>query len=266
MQQKLNGVPETLLIPLWARATETQNSKPIIKDYKAIEMMKNIDYDFSKFDNTWLSQTGVAVRTELLDNGTKVFIDKYPNAVIINIGCGLDTRFFRLDNNKIKWYDLDLPEPIRIRKQFFTETERYKMIAKSVFDYSWINEINILNESVLIIAEGILMYFTENEIKSLFNELVKAFPNAEVLFEMMTPTVAKMSKHHDTASKLGVKFNWGITSGKEMESYNSKIKFIEEWNYFDYHKDRWHWLRLPSLIPAFKNRFNDRIVHLKFSK
>lgn len=74
-----------------------------------------------------------------------------------------------------------------------------------------------ITHSILIIAEGILMYFTHEEIKSLFNALVKAFPNAEVLFEMMTPTVAKMSKHHDTASKLGVKFNWGITSGKEME-------------------------------------------------
>lgn len=266
MQQKLKGVPETLLIPLWARAIETQNSKPIIKDYKAVEMMKSIDYDFSKFYNTWLSQTGVAVRTELLDKSTKTFIDKYPNAAIINIGCGLDTRFFRLDNGQIKWYDLDLPEPIRIRKHFFTETERYKMIAKSAFDYSWINEINISNEPVLIIAEGILMYFTENEIKNLFSELVKAFPNAEVLFEMMTPTIAKMSKHHDTASKLGVKFNWGIASGKEMERYNSKIKFIEEWNYFDYHRNRWHWMRLASLIPAFKNRFNNRIVHLKLSK
>ncbi|WP_234117372.1 class I SAM-dependent methyltransferase [Clostridium hydrogenum] len=118
MQQKLKGIPETLLIPLWARATETTRSEPIIKDSKAIEMMENIDYDFSKFDNTWLSQTGVAVRTELLDNGTKAFMHKHPNATIINIGCGLDTRFFRLDNNKIKWYDLDLPEPIRIRKLF----------------------------------------------------------------------------------------------------------------------------------------------------
>ncbi|PJI08553.1 MULTISPECIES: class I SAM-dependent methyltransferase [Clostridium] len=266
MQQKLKGIPETLLIPLWARAKETESSNSIINDYKAVEMMTDIDYDFSKFDNTWISQTGVAVRTELLDKGTKTFINKHPNAVVINIGCGLDTRFSRLDNNKINWYDLDLPEPIRIRKQFFDETERYKMISKSVFDYSWINEIDISKRPVLIIAEGILMYFTEQEIKSLFNELVKAFKDAEVLFEMMPPSVTKMSKHHDTASKLGVKFNWGITSGKEMESYNSKIRFIEEWNYFDYHRNRWHWLRLPSLIPAFKNRFNDRIVHLKFSK
>lgn len=126
MQQKLKGVPETLLIPLWARATETQSSIPIVKDYKAVEMMKNIDYDFSKFDNTWLSQIGVAVRTELLDNSTKTFIHKYPNAVIINIGCGLDTRFFRLDNDKIKWYDLDLPEPIRIRKHFLVKPKNIK--------------------------------------------------------------------------------------------------------------------------------------------
>ncbi|KOF55686.1 hypothetical protein AGR56_17735 [Clostridium sp. DMHC 10] len=75
-----------------------------------------------------------------------------------------------------------------------------------------------------------------------------------------------MSKYHDTASKLGVKFNWGIANGKEMKSYNSKIKFIEEWNYFNYHKDRWHWMVTPALIQAFKNCFNNKIVHLKFFK
>ncbi|MBX4265489.1 class I SAM-dependent methyltransferase [Clostridium estertheticum] len=265
VKQKLSGVPETLLIPLWARAIETKKSNPIIKDYKAVEMMDSIDYDFSKFDNTWMSQVGVAVRTELLDNATKTFINKHPNAVVINIGCGLDTRFFRLDNNEIRWYELDLPEPIRIKKQFFSETERYKMIAKSVLDYSWINEIHVSNKPILIIVEGLLMYFTEQEVKSLINKLVTIFPNAEMLFEMMSPTLVKRSKQHDTASKVGVDFKWGIKNGKEMLKYNKKIQFIAEWNYFDYHKDRWRWLRWVVLIPALKNCFSNRIVNLRFS-
>ncbi len=265
MQQKLSGVPETLLIPLWARAVETKNSNPIIKDYKAIEMMENIDYDFSKFDNAWMSQTGVAVRTEILDNATKFFIDKNPNAIIINVGCGLDTRFLRLDNNRIVWYELDLPEPIRIKKEFFEETERYRMIAKSVFDYSWINEIKVSNEPILIIIEGLLMYFTDQEVKNLINKLVSLFPNAEMLFETMTPSIVKRSNKHDTVNKVGVSFKWGINSGKEMLKFNERIDFIEEWNYFDYHKDRWRWFGRLALIPSFRKRFNNKIVHLRFS-
>lgn len=111
-----------------------------------------------------------------------------------------------------------------------------------------------------------ITYITNYTTYGIFFQHINIFTNAEVLFEMMPKAVAKMSKHHDTAIKLGVKFNWGITNGREMESCNSKIKFIEEWNYFDYHRDRCHWMRLTSLIAAFKNRFNNRIVHLKFSK
>lgn len=265
MQQKLNGVPETLLIPLWARAIETNKDDSIVKDYKAVEMVENIDYDFSKFDKVWLSQVGVAVRTEIFDNAAKEFIIKNPNAIVINIGCGLDTRFLRVDNNKITWYDLDLPESISIRKEFFNETDRYKMISKSVFNYSWIDEIKRTDEPILIISEGVLMYFTEEEIRNLMDKLVDSFKGAEMLFEMMTPSIVKRSKQHDSVSQMGVKFKWGITSGKEMMKYNSKIHFIEEWNYFDHHKNRWGWLRWMALIPAFKNRFNDRTVHLKFS-
>lgn len=264
MQQKLNGIPETLLIPLWARAIENKQPKPIIKSHKALEIMDNIDYDFSKFEKGWLSQVGVVIRTELFDNITKEFIEKYPNAVIINIGCGLDTRFSRIDNRNIKWYDLDLPEPIRIKKNFFQETDRYKMIAKSVFDYSWIDEIVVSKEPILIIAEGMLMYFTQEEVKGIINKLVSTFPKAEMLLEMITPTIVKNSSRHDTVGKLGVEFKLGITSGKEIENYNKNIEFLREFNYFDFHKDRWRVVKWFALIPAFRNRFNGRVVHLKF--
>lgn len=269
MKQNLKGVPETLLVPLWAKAVEGRQSNPIIKDYKALEMMKKIEYDFSKLeedDKNWPSQISIVVRTELLDKATKTFIDNYPDAVIINIGCGLDTRFLRLDNGKIHWYDLDLPEPIRIRKQFFEETDRYRMIAKSVFDYSWIDKITV-NGPILIISEGMLMYFTEKEVKELINKLVDTFPDAEMLLEITTPATVKQSKDQDLIKKqyqIDATLQWGVKNGKEIQKFNPKIKFIEEWHYFDYHKNRWKSIRWLSLIPPFKNRFGNRIVHLKF--
>jgi O-methyltransferase involved in polyketide biosynthesis len=263
MGQNLEGVPETLLIPLWARAVESKQENPIIIDDLSIEMIEKIEYDFSKFDKAWMSQTGVVIRTELLDKATDGFICKNPDAVIINIGCGLDTRFFRVDNGRINWYDLDLPEVINVRKQFFEETDRYKMIDKSVFDYSWIKDVNTINKPVLIIAEGVLMYFTEEEVKKLMDTLVDSFKESEMLFEVITPMMAKGSKNHDTIKKMNAEFQWGIKNSKEMEKFSSKIKFVEEWNYFDYHKHRWRWMRLLTSIPPLKNSFNTRIIRLK---
>lgn len=262
MQQNLKGVPETLLIPLWARAAETKEQKPIIQDEKAVEMVEQIDYDFSKFNGSWMTQTGVSVRTEILDREVKKFINEHPDGVIINIGCGLDTRYFRVDNGKIRWYDLDLPEAISIRKEFFQESDKYKMLGKSVFDYSWVEDVETEGRQVLFLAEGVLMYFTEQEIVGLIDNLTKLFSQAHMLFEMLPRMLVKGSRKHETLRETEAKFQWGIHSGKDMELLNSRIRFIEEWNFFDYYRNRWKWLGWLALIPAFRNNFNDRIVHI----
>ena len=258
-------MPETLLVTLWARAAETKHEKPIIRDKAAVEIVNKIEYDFSRFDKDWLTQVMVAVRTEILDNATKDFIDKYPDAVIINLGCGLDTRFSRLDNGKINWYDLDLPESISVRKQFFHENDRYKMIAKSVFDYSWMDEIVRDNKPTLIILEGLLIYFKEPEVKDLINKLICTFEGSELLSTVIPPFIVKNRTKKGVFGEMGAEFQWGLKNGREMEKYNPKIKFIQEWNYMNYHTSRWKLFRLLFLIPGFKNKFGNKIVHLKLN-
>jgi O-methyltransferase involved in polyketide biosynthesis len=259
LKQNLEGITETLMIPLWARAMETKLENPIIKDKKALEMMEEIDYDFQKFEHKKMPQVSIAIRTEILDKATADFMKKHADGTVINIGCGLDTRYSRMDNYKINWYDLDLSEPIRIRKHFFQETEHYKMIARSVFDDTWIDEVK-KDKPVLFIVEGLLMYFREDEVKVLLNKLVNLFPGAEMLCEVTTPLLVERHKKKDPEHKRNVPFLWGIVSGREIEQFNSKIKFLTEWNYYDYHKDR----RKKAKI-SLTRQFSGRIVHLKFN-
>ena len=131
---RLSGVSETLLIPLWARAVETRRTDAIIRDPIALEIFENLDYDFSRFDGAWMTQTGIAVRTKILDAGTEIFIRRHPRAVVINLGAGLSTRFSRLDNGSIHWVEVDLPDVIALRRLFFRETRRYRCVAGSVTD------------------------------------------------------------------------------------------------------------------------------------
>ena len=259
MKQNLDGITETLLIPLWARAMEIKQKNPIIKDEKALEMMGEIDYDFGKFKHKRMPQVSIAIRTEILDKATADFIKKHTKCTVINIGCGLDTRYFRLGNPEICWYDLDLPEPIRIRKHFFQDTEYYKMIAQSVFDDAWINEVK-KDQPVLFIVEGLLMYFTEDEVKELLNKLILAFHGAEMLCEITTPLMVVRHKKQDPKQQRNVPFRWGIVNGKEIEKLNRKIKYITEWNYYDYHKER----RKEAKISLTREN-SGRIVHLKFN-
>ncbi len=264
----LTGVPETMLIPLWAKATEIKYKDPIIMDNKAVEILSKIDYDFSKFEKSWLSQIGVVIRTKLLDNAVKDFLNRNHNSIIINIGAGLDTRFERLKDNRIeKWYDIDLPQSINIRKKFFKEGKQNIFIQKSVFDFTWMDEIQQTNMPVLIIAEGIFMYFSEDKLKPLFNKLIEKFGKFEILFDIISEYIVKHSDRHDSINRLdsskseSIKFEWGINDPKEIEKWNNRIKLVNAWNYYDYYKRRWSWFGFIIRIPFLKKKASCYIVH-----
>ena len=266
MKADLSGVPETMLIPLWARAEEARKPNPIFRDDKASELVSTIDYDFARFEKAWRSQVGVAVRTILLDNAVRAFLARNPDAVIVNLGAGLDTRYTRLGAMNVLWYDLDLPEAIELRRRFFAETEGYRLLPKSMLDPSWMDEIREDGRSVLLIAEGLFMYFAEDELRPLFKTLVARFPGAEMLFEMLPMALVGKSKRHDSVTKIGsaVDFKWALKNSREMTEWHPDIEFVEEWNYFDFHKDRWRWFGLVARLPFLRSSMAPRIVHLRF--
>lgn len=261
---KLTGVPETMLIPLRARYLESKKENGIISDPKSIEILDRIDCDFSgKKEVSKGSQIGVAVRTEILDEQTNRFLEKHPDAVVVNLGCGLDTRFHRLDNGSVTWFDLDVPEAIELRKKFFDETDRFKLVPKSVTDFSWLETIP-RDKPLLFLAEGLLMYFTEDEVKKLLGNIRATLPGAEMLFEAMSPWIAKRTDKHADVKKYNAQFKWGIKTGAELEEWNQGIDFIEEWYYMGRHTDdRFPFaIRLLSRIPALKKGM--KIVHIRF--
>jgi O-methyltransferase involved in polyketide biosynthesis len=265
---KITGVPETLLIPLYCRAMETQRPDGIIKDGKAVEMIQSIDYDFSRFAKSWMSQVGIAIRTEILDEGARAFIGKHPDATVVNLGAGLCTRFTRVDNGRITWYELDLPQVIELRRKFFTETERYRFVKKSIADFSWMEQIQgERNQPILFVGEGLFMYFEEQKVKSVFIEMAKHFPHAELLFEANAPMTVGRAKRHDALSKAETQseFKWGPASGAVCETWDARMRFVQEWNYLDRHRERWRYLRLFAYIPPLKRGMMNKIVHLKFT-
>jgi len=263
-EAKLTGVPETMLIPLRARYLESKKENGILSDPQTIEILDRIECDFSgKKEVSIGSQVGVSIRTEILDEQVNRFLARNPNSVVVNLGCGLDTRFHRLDNGSVQWFDLDVPEAIELRKKFFNETEQFKFISKSVTDFSWLKTIP-KDKPLLFIAEGLLMYFTEDEVKDLFSNIASTCPGSEMLFEAMSPFIAKRTKRHVDVKKYHAQFKWGIKTGAELEEWKQGITFMEEWYYFDRHIDRFPFIfRLLAFIPAFKKAM--KIIHIDFN-
>lgn len=266
-EQQLTGIPETLLIPLWARAAEGEHPEPIVRDDKAAKMVQQIDYDFSKFAKARLSQLGVAIRTMLLDQATSDFLRRKPDGVVVNLGAGLDTRRYRL-GVETDWYELDLAESLDLRRRFFEETDRYRFLTASVFDTEWMEKVDDGGRPVLLIAEGLCMYFEESELKPLFGRLAEHFPGAEMLVEVMGPAIVGKSKQHDSLSKIdnAPEFKWGIRDSRVMEAWHPDIRFVEELCYFDYHKKRAGWMGMIIRLPFIRSRIAPRIVRLRFEQ
>jgi O-methyltransferase involved in polyketide biosynthesis len=200
----------------------------------------------------------------LLDREVSRFLTRNPLAVIVNLGAGLDTRHARLRVSDSDWYDLDVPDVIEVRRLFFTEDENYHFISKSMFDYSWMDDIHYSDRKVLIVAEGLFMYFEEKELKELMNNICRRFQGAEMLVEVMGPAIVGKSRKHDSLSKIenAPEFKWGIKDSKELERWNPRIRLIDEWCYFDYHKKRAGLIGYIVRFPFIRSKIAPRIVHL----
>ena len=266
IENQLTDVPETMLITLWAKATETQRSDALLRDEKAAEIIQKIAYDFSKFEKAKFSQAGCCIRASLIDQEVKAFIAAHPNAVAIQLGAGLDARFQRLGRPTIShWYDLDLPQAIDLRRKLIEEGERNTYLATSLFEYEWLDTLKAENKPIIIIIEGVLMYFAPEQVKALFNEICTRLGNATVVFDMLAYSLVGHAKKHDTLSKVDdrVEFRWSLLDSKEMESWNKKIHLEKEYYMSDYDHGRYPTIfRFLYKFRYFYRRFNQRVVRL----
>lgn len=248
---ELGSVQETLLLPLWGRAVETQKKNPVLLDEKAVSIIKSIPYDFTLIAKniSKISQASWIARSIYFDGRIKEFITRHPDATIVNIGCGLDTTFERIDNGKIHWIDLDLPDTIALRKKYIAETDRRKMVSKSVFDTSWYKGIEKRRKLMLLIA-GVIYYFDEPEVKQLFDDVHNFIPGTEILFDYSSKTGIKMA-NKKVIDKGGIDksayLRWGIDNIYEIEKWNSAIKVISTMPMFKEHKKKYPVLKRAGM-------------------
>ncbi len=261
MKDKFGAVESTMLIPLMIKANETKRKTPRISDKKAVEIIETIEINDPTLDK-FMSHEGVVARTILFDNAVSDYIAKHPNATCINLACGLDDRFSRVDNGKITWYDIDLEEVIKLRKQFFEDTDRRKIVNASMLEENWVNFVSV-EENVLVVMEGILMYFTQEEVKKCFEIVGNNFPNATICAELMCKKATAMSSKHDTVKHTNACFKWGVDHGQEIADMFPNLKLISDTSFnviMKKHSARgWLFAHVP-----FTKNLNNRIAVFQF--
>lgn len=221
---QLSGVPETMLQTVYARAKETR-TRGAIRDEKAVQLVEQLDYDFSLADKDAAMHNGVVARTILLDKLVKGYLSANPGTIVVNIACGLDTRCYRM-GGYAHWYNLDLPETISLRKKLLPEQGDISQIAMSAMG-NWGGQIAESSSPVLVVIEGLTMYLTEADIKQMFSVISGRFRQATVLVETMNPAVAKHFKERSIEGSHA-KFTWGVKDGKALAAILPDFHTVEE--------------------------------------
>ncbi|MCR4891563.1 MAG: class I SAM-dependent methyltransferase [Lachnospiraceae bacterium] len=229
MDLQFGDVQETALITLAIRASETARPKPRITDWKAKEIIDTLGVDVSKYD-PFLSHEGVVARTILYQRQLKKILERYPEAVCINLGCGFDDKFTHVDNGKIQWFDVDLPDQIAVRRKVYEDRERCRMLDGNALEGSWTKSIPKA-DMYIIIMEGVLEYFSKDQVKICLNMLCDSFSHGFLLAELHSPFLEKHGKHHDAVKHTNATFGWGTKSGEEYLDLEPRMHLVSETNY-----------------------------------
>jgi len=264
--QSLDGVSETLLMTLYVRARESQRPNAMIHDDKAVAMVNQIDCDFSRLRMQRHDEIAVIMRMNKFDSHVRDFLLRNPDAVVVHIGCGLDTRFERVDNTRVEWFDLDMPDVMTLRQKLIrSESSRYHTLATSVFEDGWLEEVSRFKpRPFMFVAEGVLPYFEEVQVKSLFLKLREQFPGCELVCDAHTSFVIWADNLHLAYAKVKARLHWSIKDGKDVESWAEGIRLLDEWNYYDDDESQLKAFRWVRLIPRLAK--SSGIFHYRLGK
>ena len=221
----MNSVNKTLYIPLYGKAYVSKKGL-FLDDKKAEEIWETEGFSLKgKSKSKWLAYY-MGIRSAVFDEWLKQQMADEPNAVVIHIGCGMDSRIIRVGTEGHKWYDVDFLDVIEERKRYYTETDTYQMIAGDARACGWLTAIEE-NQSAIVVMEGVSMYLTVGEMQNLAASLCSHFERITLLVDAYTSLAAKMSKHRNPINDVGVTEVYGIDNPQAYQI--EKFAFVKEY-------------------------------------
>ncbi|MDQ3763251.1 MAG: class I SAM-dependent methyltransferase [Actinomycetota bacterium] len=223
------GTQETALITLYGKAMESRSPDSILRDGEADSAMQRIDYDFSKTKLSRRDQISTAVRAKAFDQWVEHYLDAHPDCTVLHLGCGLDTRVQRVDPPpSVRWYDIDLPDVIDLRRRLYPEREGYHTIAPSVTDPHLLDGIPG-DKPVLVVAEGLTPYLRAADGVAMVRRVTEHFPSGELLFDGYSRLGAWMLQRFGPVKATGARVKWSIGDPHELMKAVPGLVFDSEW-------------------------------------
>ena len=217
---ELGAVQQTLFIPLAARARETRRKRPVLRDPKAAEILASVDFDTEKYGRGWGG--GVTVlRTAIFDCLVSDFLTEHPGGTVVELGTGLNTRFDRVDNGQVQWIDLDLPDTIELRRRFFADTGRRRMVAASVLDQDWLPIAEASPGPYFFSAEGVLVYL--EQAPQVIARIAGRFPGALIAFDTYARRTLEQQHRMAARKNMDARWAWSCDDPRSLEPLGLEV-------------------------------------------
>ncbi|MFY0582664.1 class I SAM-dependent methyltransferase [Cystobacter fuscus] len=248
---RLTREKETYLATLYGKALDAAAENPILGDRFAADATARIDYDFEALKLPKGGEVTLPMRARHFDQWTRAFLSANPESTVLHLGCGLDTRVYRIDPGpKVRWFDVDLPDVIALREQLYPEREGYRRIGASVTGLSWLDTIPG-DTPVLVVAEGLVMYLHEKDGTALFRRITEQFPSGQLAFDGYSGAMVRLVSRLATVRGAKVELVWGIDDPHELEKQVPKLRLAEDVAF----------LTMPRLVERLSSNWFSGAMH-----
>ncbi|HEX4831760.1 MAG TPA: class I SAM-dependent methyltransferase [Trebonia sp.] len=219
---ELGDVQQTLFVTLLARAAETRRRHPALRDPKAVEIAEAVDID--PVYGLWAGVITI-VRTLVFDYWVREFLREHPEGTVVDLGTGLNTRFERCDNGRCHWLDLDLPDTIALRRQFFADSPdgRRRMIAGSVTSAAWHDAVAACPPPYFFVSEGVLVYLPPGAVRDALSGLAARFPGAVVSFDTYGKRSVRGQRQSAQRRNMAARWQWACDDPRELEPLGLRL-------------------------------------------
>ena len=265
-----NTVQETLVIPLFGRLVCSERFPELFSDPEAKRICDSLDYDFAEKRKKMESAAGlfgaleVAQRQYDLRCEAEDYLKRRPNAAVVNLGCGLDDSFSKVDNGRCKGYNIDLPDVIQVRNDLLPAGEREQNLAYDLNDVSWMDRIDNSNGAVFF-AAGVFYYFKKEDVRKLFSAMAERFPGAVLAFDTCNERGAKLMRKTwlKEAGITDVGAYFSIEEESALRGWSNYFASVTAKSYMRGYRDIY---RNVGLFHRLMIRFCDRLVKMKIVK
>ncbi len=224
---------ETLLLTLYPKAVQSRWKKPVLADPWAAEAMRRIDYDIGRLygNLTWrlwghTACVTIASRAATFDAITARYLADHPDTTVLHLGCGLDSRVFRIDpSSGVLWFDVDYPDVIDLRRQLYPQRANYRLIGSALEDVHWLNDVPT-DRPVLMVAEGVLPYLAPGDVKAILNAITQHDLGGRVVFDAMPAWVVR-SPAGSNVGRTGAAYKWALDDPLAIKQLDPKLEFVE---------------------------------------